>query len=107
MGGALEKFPLELGAPCVYNVCSAEKYTKPSSVLLLRLVYFPAEQTLCGVLPNLKNKVLSVKFHLYLRVLCQKAMIKTEIFPDSALFNMGASSLDWSETKNCNFSGSF
>ena len=28
------------------NVCSAEKYTKHSSVLLLRLVYFSAEQTL-------------------------------------------------------------
>ena len=28
------------------NVCSHEKYTKRSSVLLLRLVYFSAEQTL-------------------------------------------------------------
>ena len=30
----------------VCNVCSAEKYTKRSSVLLLRLVYFSAEQSL-------------------------------------------------------------
>ena len=29
-----------------FNVCSTEKYTRPSSVLLLRLVYFSAEQTL-------------------------------------------------------------
>ena len=28
------------------NICSAEKHTKCSSVLLLRLVYFSAEQTL-------------------------------------------------------------
>ena len=31
------------------NVCSAEKYTKRSSVLLLHLVYFSAEQTLISV----------------------------------------------------------
>ena len=31
------------------NVCSEEKYRKHSSVLLLRLVYFSAEQTLLVV----------------------------------------------------------
>ena len=52
-GRGLEKFPLELGAPAC----------------------------ICGVIPNFKNTVVcGLKFHLYLRILCQKAMIKIEVF---------------------------
>ena len=37
---------LTLMAALCTNVCSTEKYTKHSIVLILRLVYFSAEQTL-------------------------------------------------------------
>ena len=37
------------------NVCSAEKYTERSSVLLIRLVYFSVEQTLVKPIEARKN----------------------------------------------------
>ena len=37
---------LEKGKMVIYNVCPAEKRTKRSSILLLRLVRFSAGQTL-------------------------------------------------------------
>ena len=48
----------------VFNVCSAEKYTKRSSVLLLRLVYFSAEQTLIWN-SKYRNRILCIS-RLYL-----------------------------------------
>jgi hypothetical protein len=44
------------------NVCSAEKLTKGSTVLLLRLVSFSAEQTLIHIkVPLICQSVMSIK----------------------------------------------
>ena len=58
-----------------YNVCHAEKRTKHSSILLLRLVHFSAGHTLLGTPYAPVSKIPSVKrFDNYLmyKHVCQK-----------------------------------